>query len=129
MPTPSGISSDISQNPQINGVAVAAAGQTTAQCIVRLHQPNFTLQAKAVCTAATGTWKVEFSNDLVDWNDVTAYFTPALTNPAALTGTNLNFATCPPTVGGWRYARITFTITVGSAVITVTVAALASGAN
>lgn len=132
MPSPSGISSDLSVNPQINGVAVASGGtQTTATCIVRLSSAAWTAQLKAVCTAGTGTWKIEVSDDLVDLNDVTTTAAPALTNPSALTGTSLNFASVAPTspVAGFQYVRITFTCSAGSAVITASVKCVNPGAR
>jgi hypothetical protein len=121
--------SDQTVNPQINGATVNNTTATTTSCIVRPHNPGWSLQTKAVCTAGTITWKVEVSNDLVDWNDITSSFAPPLTNTAALTGTSLNFALAPPTAGGFVFLRITATCSAGSAVITVSVRSLPTGEN
>lgn len=131
MPTPSGIFSDQTLDPQINGLTAAAAGTTSVSAIVNVHNPTWTAQLKAVCAAATGAWKIEVSNDAVDWNDVTAStsWSSPIVQPTGLTGTNFNPIACLSTspFAGFNFIRVTFTCTVGSAVITVTVRSTPEG--
>lgn len=113
------VKSDISTSPQLNGLTIT--GTDTATIDVALSKIQATLQTKVVGTAATGTWQVLVSNDLVDFVDITSSFAPALNQPAALTGTQYNFATLPAVAMGWAYLRLVYTNASGTSVLTVSV--------
>jgi hypothetical protein len=109
-----------SLNPQINGLTVAGANSVVQQIRLPKNAPA-SIQTKDVGTAATGTWKFELGNDLVDWNDATNSFAAAVNQPTALTGTQTNFLLLPETFAGFSYLQVTFTSSAGTHVLTMSV--------